>query len=385
VPADLRRPGTVVSGRPAAHASTLAVTGLGLVCSVGHDVATACAAIRAGICRPRPVGIAGMDDSGPEPLPIVGHPVHPLTDGFQFVGRWLRLAELSLRDLGSDPGVLEADPAFWARTLLMLVVPEADDRVYTEEPIDDAFLLRRYAQPLLRRLRIPAAPGAIQILRGDRCGALVAAEKALGGDSAGARDKSALRVLVVAVDSWVEEGSLRWLATRHRLKDPDHPAGLMPGEAAACFLLETEAAAQARGRKPLATLVSARSAVDPELDESGRSNGRALAGLLRRATEDLATGKPYRGTVITDLNGEDLAAHDYGAAWALLGDVWSPEVALSAPAASIGDTGAASAAVAICIAVRSLVRDYARGPATLVASRSDRGRVAVATLSRSEA
>jgi 3-oxoacyl-[acyl-carrier-protein] synthase-1 len=54
------------------------------------------------------------------------------------------------------------------------------------------------------------------------------------------------------------------------------------------------------------------------------------------------------------------------------------DLELSLPATELGDTGAASGAIAIGLAVRAFLRGYARGPRALVWSRSERGQTAAA-------
>ncbi len=54
------------------------------------------------------------------------------------------------------------------------------------------------------------------------------------------------------------------------------------------------------------------------------------------------------------------------------------------PAASLGDVGAASGAVARGVTARSFARGYARGPATLIVSSSERGDVGALVLRAEE-
>ena len=87
--------------------------------------------------------------------------------------------------------------------------------------------------------------------------------------------------------------------------------------------------------------------------------------------------------VYLDLNGEDAREADWGHALvrvrAALGT--TPRF-VRIPATSLGDTGAASGAIAICAAVRSHVRAYARAPEILVCSSAETGDVMTACVAR---
>ena len=70
----------------------LAITAAGLVTSVGFDVHASCAAIRAGVRRPRPIDEEKvLDLASSKAIPLTGHPIHTLTDGFVSTGRWLQM------------------------------------------------------------------------------------------------------------------------------------------------------------------------------------------------------------------------------------------------------------------------------------------------------
>src|SRR3954469_2360875 len=103
----------------------LVLTGLGMISSVGHDVVTACAAIRAGMARPAPlVGMGLLDLESGELVPVIGHPIRGATDGFYMVGRWVRLAQEAVEDLLRGAQLPPADARdFWQGCHLILVTP----------------------------------------------------------------------------------------------------------------------------------------------------------------------------------------------------------------------------------------------------------------------
>jgi 3-oxoacyl-[acyl-carrier-protein] synthase-1 len=74
--------------------------------------------------------------------------------------------------------------------------------------------------------------------------------------------------------------------------------------------------------------------------------------------------------VISDLNGEPYRAIDWGNA--LVRRIRAlAEPVLWCPALWFGDTGAASGAVALCLAARAFERSYAPAPWSLVLSSAD--------------
>jgi 3-oxoacyl-[acyl-carrier-protein] synthase-1 len=111
----------------------ISITGLGMVSSVGWDVGTACASIRAGIARPAELEFTVLDPDADDEAPVVGHPISGLTEGFVLVGAWLRLALASLDDLAlyaSLPG--PEDSAFWAKSAVLVVAPVRRSRIFQE-------------------------------------------------------------------------------------------------------------------------------------------------------------------------------------------------------------------------------------------------------------
>ncbi|HYO59981.1 hypothetical protein [Archangium sp.] len=180
------------------------------------------------------------------------------------------------------------------------------------------------------------------------------------------------RALVLGLDSLVGRPVLEWLFLSRRLKTPEHPVGLMPGEAAAALLVERETDARRRGAR-IDSFVTALS-----------TGGDTCQGLRLAATLERTLARATRvGDVYGDLNGEEARAREWGnflarqpAGSALAGarHHW--------PAESLGDTGAASGAISLAAGVRSFVRGYARENEILVWSRSESGEVASGLLLR---
>jgi 3-oxoacyl-[acyl-carrier-protein] synthase-1 len=182
------------------------------------------------------------------------------------------------------------------------------------------------------------------------------------------------RCLVVAVDSYVDLDAMDWLGSKRRLKCDDNPVGLSPGEAASAFLVESSRAATNRGAN-VEAWVRAVSIVDTKRPESADVQTRDGSILSDAIAVVLPADKPFRGDLIADLNGEEWRARELGGALARLGAALG-DVRFVYPAASVGETGASSAAVGLCLAARAFRRKYAKSNASLVVSLSDAGEAA---------
>jgi 3-oxoacyl-[acyl-carrier-protein] synthase I len=364
---------------------TLTVRGLGLVSSVGRDLVTTCAALRAGISRPSPLKAAfGLDEES-DGEPIVGSPISGLTDGFNQTGRWVRLALASLEDLldATDDDSLR-DPAFWNGVPVVWVMPALSVERTGWSPLDAPKILNDWCLSVLANLtQLPLGQNAenVFICEGQvgMSAALAAAERSLSS-------RRASHVLIIATDSWLDPMALRTLITEDRLKTAANPIGLRPGEAGACVLVRSDRMSGPRVRPALAHIdATAMSPVPLQIPAEGTDESRAamflrlgqsLSQMVETALQQ-AGAVPFRGDVIVDLNGEQWRAQAWGYAQVSLRNVvdWK-HYKLIVPAVSIGDVGAVSAGIALGIATRSFARHYASSDRSLVCSISDNGKAA---------
>ncbi|WP_164002338.1 hypothetical protein [Pyxidicoccus caerfyrddinensis] len=348
-----------------------------MLSSIGHDVVTACAALRAGIVRPAPViGTDVLDLESGEMVPVMGHPVRGVTEGFLFLGLWMRMAERAIRDLLTYGQLPEPEQAgFWRTCELMVVTPTLEPARFPllDEPVDSAFLKEDYAGTLLELTGLSIPLERVHSFPAGHVGVATALEQAariIEGDRAE-------RCLIVAVDSYLEPDTLDWLASRHRLKHGGNPVGLMPGEAGIALLLEAPRAVEAR-RGHVDAWVQGIALADtgsPRDARSARRDGIVLADTLA----SMSPTSPFRGDVVADLNGEEWRARELGGALARLGPGLS-DARLILPATSLGDVGAASGGVGVCLAARAFARGYARTNESIVMSLAETGRVAAIRL-----
>ncbi|NTX02421.1 hypothetical protein [Myxococcus sp. CA040A] len=273
----------------------LALTGLGMVSSVGWGSVTSCAAIRAGLTRPRPVHDIYVTDQDPlEPVPLTGHPILELTDGFGPIGRWSQLAEACVADLWETarlPPV--SDVRFWAQTDWIFVLPRLDPARYLEvQDFGPDLMTSSLRERLGQRLRLELPRQAVHFVHAGHAGTAIALQLAQQLLSA----RHVERFVVLALDSYLDETSLEWLHMHRRLKSPDQHVGLAPGESGACLLVELRQTARQRGVPVLANI---------EDMSTGNEAGSRVAG------------RPGTGRCWHEPWNRSFPKHPRGASWAI--------------------------------------------------------------------
>lgn len=352
-----------------ARAPRIAITGVGLRCSLGQNVVQSCASVRAGISRfgtwpaPPPEGGATPDD--PEPVEVAAAAVLPDLGDRSWLEKFDALATQPLFEalwMAGLPSLVEEGCATkWA---MRLVVPPLDRAGVDEE--DATAFAEDVQEGTLFDVEVPA----LSPLCGGNAGVLVALAQA-----AADFEKGAVEVCVLGgVDSLLHTPYLDDLDTEGRLKTTATPVGIIPGEAAAFVVLETVAHARARQAPVLAQVTPVRTAVEresPRGKEPGR--GEAMARALRQAVADAPSGPGQVHRVINDLNGERWRFLEWALASnpALAG--LPPDFRFWHPADSFGEIGAATGAAHLCLAVRAFARSYAVGDAILISNASDTG------------
>lgn len=341
----------------------VALLAAGLATSVGKGVVDSCAAIRAGIARTRPIRHHQVLEAGEHQLvPLLGHPVHPLTEGMAPAARWSVLAEAAANDLRAHATWADAETVGpWGA---LVVAPMLDDGRFFHVPSFGPTELQANLQRVLQHsLGVTPLGGHVEVLAAGPAGLGAAVQRAHDWLAAGA----VRRVVVLTVDSLLDAASLAWLAAGNRLKHDDVPAGIAPGEAGAAFLLgAADDAPSASARITVATFLHEdRPWFDPE-----RMRGDGLARVLRATTS--ASAAPIGGDVYTNLNGEVWRAHELGTAMATVGGALGAHRLLT-PASSVGDVGAASSGIGLACALRAFARRANSSPRAWVLATSDYG------------
>ncbi|MGE3351319.1 MAG: hypothetical protein AB7O84_06245 [Planctomycetota bacterium] len=345
----------------------LRILGIGAVTSVGLGAASTAAAVRAGISRARETALRPTTDPDHAPVALMGHTVAAV-DGFVAPGRNRRLAAMAVRDLLESLPERATAPDTWQRTgLLVCAAPAAAGT--SGDSVDAVVAAVR------DDLALAVPREAVVVVRGEHAAAaaaLLQAGKPLAGKV------KVERWLLVAVDSLVEPSRLEQLLDEDRVKHDDNPVGVSPGEGAAALLLTTRTdAAAACG------LLFAAAGADAPVDAVAETTevGRRVAAATRAALQ--AAGAVERpGDAWVDLTGEPWRAQVWGNA--LVRGKHLHDRALQLPIADIGDLGAATGAVLVCLAVRSFARGHAGGDAALIVTTEPDGSVAALVVRAAE-
>lgn len=349
----------------------LVISSLGMVTSLGGVVAGS-AAQRAGLTRPVELGAFYWAEN--ENLyPLCGHRAVESKGGSQ-VDRWREMALQATRELCEYGALPDRDDArFWRRTAVMAAVPIMDSERFYLSPEEAAnAVLHGVLRPVALALEAPVESEDLFAFSNGQTAFAQALAAARWHIERGRFN----RALIVAADSLVHDQCVDWLATDRRLKTSDEPMGLSPSEAAACVLVESDAACSQRGGRAEAVVVSERvvsASLSMSLDvavSAGRSLAEALGGALGAA----GASEPFAGDLFLDVNGEAWRSSAWGHAQLRLRDhVDLGRARIIMPCAELGDTGAASTAIAACLGTRSFVRGYASGRRALIGSVSSRG------------
>lgn len=357
----------------------IGISAIGMTTSVGWDAVSACAAIRAGLQRPAPLLHHNVLDSElQETKALIGRPVCGLTEGYTGVARWLTLAAHACNDLArTAPLPPASDDAFWGDSAVCAVLAESDALRYEADEPTAANLKQSLLAPLMDLMAWPISERRRVLV----CSGHAGIAQALQSSAPLLAGGKIQRVILVAVDSYVDADSLEWLANDDRLKLDDHPFGLIPGECAACLLLETAQAAARRGGTLAAGLSGSVFVRSTEGFRSGKPMlGQGLRQAVTQALQQAGLAS-FSGMMLTDINGEPWRSHEFGAVQMALGDKLDGAGTWTFPADSLGETGAASGAVGLCLAATALRRGFAAQGRALALSSSESGHAGCVLLS----
>jgi len=332
-----------------------------MVTNVGHFADQTCTSIRADITRMQEIEYFLIENDWFEEVPVIGCPIVGVTDGFLGLGRWTKLATMAISDLIDVARIKTTEVT---KVGFYITLP-SNDRPGFDERIEQLLGLR-----IAQWCEWPQAEQQTSCYADGQAGLMRAIEHAQQHLLEG---KIHLAI-VGGVDSLVEPETLAFYYENKRLKTEDNPDGLIPGEASAFFALELERVAKARGTTPMATIGKAKTASDRNTiwgDKPPTSTGLSTA--IREVLDSLEDQGENTGLVVCDLNGESYRNKEFANALPRTMNNFKTQWALWHPADCIGDSGAASSAVGVCLAARALQKGYARTNNVLVWGSSDDG------------
>jgi len=380
---------------------TIVVTGLGMVSPIGYDVVTSCASARAGIMRPTTLDYYSIFDAEEALLDkAVGQPIRDFSDGFVGLGRLVRLGSTAINDLFSYMGCeqhslsqgcglfLNLSSGYYLDRLEILE-REQDGRLILDEdspdyePFESQLRQYQYGTSLIPRLcrqcDLKIDNDYQRVYFEDHVGVITAIRDATLLLKSGKLD----RCIIGGIDSYVEHEMLEALASLKLLKTLDNPAGIIPGEAAAFFMLERYDIAKHLNANIEAYLDSP-SIVDEQIHRFSEvpSSGQGLSKAICQTYEQVLKKEKSVGTILFNLNGDPRKSFEWGNAVTNVSLSYPiTEANYWYPAESFSETGAATAAVSLCFGVRSFVRRQFQKD-LLLAMSNDNGKKGAVFLAR---
>ena len=333
----------------------LAITGVGLVSSVGLSAPASCAAIRAKLTNPTETRF--RDSAGGW---IMGHQV-ALSQPWRGLTKLAKMAVMAIREC-----LAEIPCSDWPAIPLLLCVAERErpGRIAgLDEELFGEIQAELGAQFSSASLIIPQGRVAVGIAL-DRARRLI-------------RERAAPLVLIVATDSLLSWPPLSQYDQQLRLLTKDNSDGFMPGEGAGAVLV-----AEANdGRQVWCNGIGF--GLEPAHIYSGEPlRGDGLTQAVKGALAEAGWGLQDIDYRISDLTGEQFYFKEASFAHTRLLRLRKEEFELWHPAESIGVTGATSSLACVVLMYMAAVRDYAPGPRAVLQFGSDMGsRAAVVTFS----
>lgn len=359
----------------------LSIAAVGAVTNVGIDATSTMLSIRAGIQRQDEIrGFTTYDPDDME-TPLFGCPVTGITDGFQFAGVWIRLAELAFRDVirqvtagvADVEGYLQRTAIFWA--LPNVVGP----RIMWPQDVLQQRLGMCLNHVLLEHTPHPPRIANHWVTVADHAAAFEALARVGGLLQADNLD----RVLLVAVDSFLDQKSLQHAIEWDAIRMPNGRDGYLPGEAAAALLFSKST------QNAMAAVRAAAVNADPLScgDEQNERN-TAMARKWEKAIVsvlDEVFGEEFvfAGDLYLDANGERWRDQVFGELVTLTGGRidWD-QTSVVVPGESVGEIGAAFGGLNLAMAAWCFAQNASQAELALVLSLDDDGTVAVALVSR---
>jgi 3-oxoacyl-[acyl-carrier-protein] synthase-1 len=336
--------------------------------SLGLDIATACAASRAGLTQLRELPFSVVDGESMDLQPAIGHTAASMAEGFEGMGRIMRIMQLGLADLTRrmDVDQLNDPSQAW-----VLALPRFPDAVAdASQTIDTEWPVEQIQAVVAATVHANISLHQISILSEGQASFLLAVEYAVHQLAT----RNLKRYIVGGADSFVYPSLLQALYEQGRLKTPSNPVGMCPSEASVFTVLESVREAQRREAPILGLVKATGSGYEPDhvLTEKP-AWGRGLASVVQesRLLDHVSTA-PW---LLSDHNGEPHRAADLGHALARLSSQYPflQDTVLHYPALTFGDTGVASGGVGLCEAIHGFARGHAPSDHALILGASDHG------------
>lgn len=191
--------------------------------------------------------------------------------------------------------------------------------------------------------------------------------------------------VVGGVESYLDADSLDWLDAEGRLAQDGVRGGIAPGEAAGMFAVTAHGTRSELRSPALAHVRSVATGQEPRSKDSPEGLlGEGLGNVVLRTTQELRLPQERVDDVYCDINGERHRTDDWSFMLLRTPSVFRDGTAYVSTVDTIGEVGAASAAISCVLAVQAWRRRYAHGPMALVCASSGSGLRSAALLEKGE-
>ncbi len=342
------------------NTQTIVVTAVESHTPLGLTASQTAAAIRAGISgfreHPPYTPIVREFDAGDDPIQVASH-------GRIDVFEWGRLYELIFQPLTTLVETSGLSRSAMKHGGLYFALPAND------EVIQKCNLRRHFLNQVSEQLALPTTKDFLGVQTGST-GVYALVERAMEK----LRSGELSFCIIAAVDCFFLDDRLDIYDQHWRLKTDRNPTGFIPGEAGAAFLLETEAMALQRNAPVLMRIDAVSAGQEPNpVTGSKTSSGAGLTDAIRSLSTTSGSGQPWQW-VWSDLNGERYKAYEWGVALPRLNKFIANDHILSHIADSVGDVGAAMAAVQIGCISEAFKRGYAPSGSAMLFAGNDAGK-----------
>lgn len=373
-----------------------ALSGYGMVSSLGYNAVTSFASARAGLTRPSELDVIKVrSKEDGEQEKVIGHQA-PMTDGFEGNARTILLGWYALKDLLS---VDILDRINWNKTGFFISVADPDrtnkglsliqDKEVREKrenqikmsPVDLNAAKKELLKIVDRILNLSGAPipNKLRFLNfGEHSAFIRIADQAMQALESGIIDSA----IIGSVDSLIDNAFITWLYHCKRLKNGYNPVGLQPGEAAAFLLIEP--IDYLINNSNLALITSLSIGKEPNSLLSGKpTRGIGLQEIVIPLCK-IHNSKNSNAWIISDHNGEPYRAYEWSLIQSRLAGSYPfiSDCMYSYPAESFGDTGSAAGAVATCLSLRAWQRGYVPNTVSWIITSSADGEYASMSLKK---
>lgn len=295
---------------------------------------------------------------------LIGYPAAGINNGFQGLGRYIKLGALALSDLQRNCNLKfnHID-----KLGISYVFPKIDSQIPFLKFLNDNYKI--FHKKIIKLSNVNIIEQNIKTHFEGNVGLISAMQEAIGF-----LEKGYFEYYIIGViDSLLLNEKLSKLLKFNKIKTLDNQNGFVPSEAACFILLERRKNIKYQ-KNPFFVTLHKPSFQIPllhgkkiTLDDQHLILGETLSSVMIEALNNAKVGPLCTGTIYSDLNGEKLKAIEYSNALIHLRSQynirnWSQQF----PALSFGDTGSTNGILSLCLAMRAIFKNQLNGNIALI-------------------